>query len=363
MEGVSLKPEKPSSAHAFLETSLAHEVQPLLHYYGRGTGVFSQCPEAAFQIEKEARRQQLIESARHEELLRVFKALKDEGVPFLVLKGTALAYGLYPRPGLRPRCDTDLFVPREVLPSVFAVMERLGYAAEPLISGELVNYQRIFYREDAFGVETVLDIHWKLANPQAVADLLDFSEMNAESAEIPGLGGARGLSARHALLHACVHRAAHHHNEDLLIWLYDIRLLGLRMDETAWRDFLELARGKKALRLAAEGLDACARFLKTEYPEGIRARVSEALGMEHEPSAVFAQKNISRIGLLASDLKSLPPSSRPRLLLEMLFPSAEFMRQKYPAAPAWAFLFLYPARILKGAVKFFADAVRRRGKA
>ena len=47
---------------------------------------------------------------RGREIARVTAALDARGVRALLVKGAALAYGLYPEPCLRPRVDTDILV-------------------------------------------------------------------------------------------------------------------------------------------------------------------------------------------------------------------------------------------------------------
>ena len=63
-------------------------------------------------------RQDAIHAAAHEplrtaDLAEVLSALAARGVDVLILKGTALAYDLYPAAELRPRSDTDLLIARD----------------------------------------------------------------------------------------------------------------------------------------------------------------------------------------------------------------------------------------------------------
>ena len=59
---------------------------------------------------RELKGESAIELLRKHELVRVLEALARAEVATLLLKGTALAYSLYPAPTLRPRADTDVLI-------------------------------------------------------------------------------------------------------------------------------------------------------------------------------------------------------------------------------------------------------------
>src|SRR3954468_24140088 len=52
------------------------------------------------------------ERVRGDEIRRVIDALAASGLRPILLKGTGLAYGVYPAPASRPRGDTDLIIPQ-----------------------------------------------------------------------------------------------------------------------------------------------------------------------------------------------------------------------------------------------------------
>ncbi|MGW8269750.1 MAG: nucleotidyltransferase family protein, partial [Burkholderiales bacterium] len=61
-------------------------------------------------LEYQAKVDQMWELAHKAELRAAVSALSTAGVTVLVMKGTALAYSLYPVPSIRSRGDTDLLV-------------------------------------------------------------------------------------------------------------------------------------------------------------------------------------------------------------------------------------------------------------
>ena len=83
-----------------------------------------------------------------------------------------------------------------------------------------------------------------------------------DAISVPALGPeARGLSAPHAFVLACVHRVAHHDSSERLIWLYDIHLLASAMDAAAGKKWSISRRSKQLRSVCAHGLaQAQARF-------------------------------------------------------------------------------------------------------
>src|SRR5512132_3549963 len=123
------------------------------------------------------RRDILLDAVRVHELGRVANALEAAGIGPIVFKGAALAHTHYSESWLRPRLDADLLVADTDRARAAEVFESLGYDRPPIASGDLVSYQAMFVRTDAFGIEHVVDLHWRMANPQLVARALSYAEL------------------------------------------------------------------------------------------------------------------------------------------------------------------------------------------
>lgn len=242
----------------FLDGASAHGVQPLLahHLHQSASGV--RWPDEVREPLREAARVEAIANVvRRRELQRVLAALDAVGVRGLLMKGAALAYLRYPHPALRPRCDTDLLIRHADRAAVPRVMQELGYRPWAQTSGELVMPQCTVVKEDRSGVWHAYDMHVKIANPTVFAELLSFDEAAAHSVAVPILGEpARALHPVDALLLACIHRVAHHHDSERLLWLYDIHLLASAMDRPAFERFAALAAEKRGQGRLPPGADA-----------------------------------------------------------------------------------------------------------
>ncbi len=301
-----------------------------------------------------------IELVRKHEMVRVLDALARARVTVLVLKGTALAYSIYPAPVLRPRADTDLLIRSGDRDSVARTLETLGYRIPNAVSGELVSYQRGYTLRDRFVIDHVLDVHWRISNAQLFSLALDFDELLSRSIQLPTLGAhARGLSLVDALLLACMHRVHHFHSayrvenvstpgRERLIWLYDMHLLVNAMTRGELMAFARRAEERGVRAVCGDGLEAARRCFGTPIAE----EVMHVLRRAGPREASAAQLSTGHAGRLLIELRALRRwRDRVALLGEHLFPPPAYMREKYAVSGrAWLPL-LYLQRGIRGAWK------------
>ena len=281
------------------------------------------------------------------ELQAALTALEAQGIEPIVFKGAALAHTHYPESWLRPRLDADLLIAPAQRRRAFDILEGLGYQQPPTISGDLVSYQTMYVRAHPIGVEHVLDVHWKIAERQAVADALSYDELHARSQLITVRGSTmRVPSSIDALLIACIHRAAHHQDASDRIWVHDIHLIASRFTEGEWARFVDLAVDRKVSGLCARGLQLAIDCFHTEIPAAVRDRL---LARPREASAIFLRGDLRGVDRLAADLRSVGPRRATRLLIEHLFPPASYIKEKYGVRHrVWVPAF-YAYRIVAGA--------------
>lgn len=282
---------------------------------------------------------------RERALREVVEALATAGIPALLLKGADLAYSVYEQPHLRPRTDTDVLVAHDDRFRAGAVLRSLGYARAPQVGGDLVMYQEQFVREDAHGA-SVVDLHWRVANPQRFAGVLPFDEVYRDSQPRPLLSPqARGLHPVHALLLACVHRLAHHLDAPRLIWTYDIHLLAARLSDSDWRRWVELAERRDVVAACRRGLALAEEAFHTPVP----IFVTESLSTVDLHDPLYATPDVRHIARVWADVKLLPGwTARARLVYQHLFPSPEYMREVYAPASGSPVVVLYVQRLVRG---------------
>lgn len=286
------------------------------------------------------------------DLQSVTDALAAEGIPALVVKGSALAYTCYPEPWLRPRIDTDLLVRLDDVTTAARVLQRSGYTrSDATNTGSLVSHQVSFERAGD-GVRQVIDLHWKIVNPQIVADALSFDDLWASSRPAPAIGTAARVPGRvDSIAIACLHRLAHHQGHDRLVWLYDIHLLAAALSATEWEELRTSACARGIAGFCADGLRAARNSLGSAFPADIEAALDEA--SISEPSRIYLEGQVTKSDVLVSDLKMLPTwSGRLRLLREHVLPPAAFIRQRYQTQTRMMLPALYLHRLITGASRW-----------
>jgi len=300
-----------------------------------------------------AREAEAAELLRGREIALVLDALASAGVHAILLKGAALAYTVYDSPGSRPRADTDLFIRSEQIETSRRVMTALGYTEPALSGGELIFCQFAMDKRDRFGVDHAFDFHWKISTQSLFAQIITFDELYAEAVPVPALGPhARTAGFPHALLLACTHPVMHHRGVERLIWIYDVHLIASRMSACDLTRFVSLALQKQVAAICAHQLARSRARLHTRVPDGVMTQLSSTRGVES--TAVYLQADRRWHHELASNVQGLPRwTDRVRLLREVIFPSARYMKQKYSLAGSGVVLLpaVYVHRCVHGAWK------------
>ncbi len=289
--------DEDGSSGVFLGVARQHGVTPLLDSKFTDGTLKGAWPESIRQAcHADALTQAMHELAQRGELARVLAVLAGAGITPLILKGAGLAYSHYPRPGLRPRSDTDLLIAPDRRDKTAAVLAALGYRKDQGVEGEFASYQATWSRELGKGMTCHLDLHWRINNSQILARTMSYDELAARAVPLPALGAqARALVPVDALLFACIHRAGHVNapyfvddvgqSGDRLIWLYDMHLLLSRMSDAEQDEFATLAALKRIKSICRDALQRTQECFGTPIAQRIVAAL-DAPGPA-EPSARY----------------------------------------------------------------------------
>lgn len=288
----------------------------------------------------EARARAMWELRHRKVLADLLAALAAAGIRAVVMKGTALAYDLYPEPALRPRGDTDLLIAPATVTPARAVLRQQGF--QPFFAADAPpdanRSQEPWQLALADGSTHDIDLHWQPLNGAALAAAIPVAVALAEAVPLPRLAvGALALARPTALLHACLHRASHiispyfigttaHYGGDRLIWLQDIDLLVRALTPAEWQCFLDQAAGCGAGPVGLAALRDAARRLHSPVPPAVLAQLQAA------PAGAVTDYLLrqGRIGRLWSDLRALGIRRALRHGRYRLFPPAEFVHMSYP---------------------------------
>ena len=204
------------------------------------------------------------------ECRRVLAALPAD-MPVLVLKGSALAYWLYPQPYLRECSDIDLLLPaRGEAERAAGLVGAQGYTLHH--QPDDLAHELLCRRTLAAGMTVDLDMHWRLANAPVFANCFSFEELQAASIPLPALGPtARGLGPVHAFVHACLHRGINVYTGigDRLKWLYDLHLLAGGFGANDWQALEALCAQRRLSGVCAESIEAAAAAFGPVAPKSV----------------------------------------------------------------------------------------------
>jgi hypothetical protein len=322
-----------------------HGVTPLLGESLQADGLLDFVPVDVLNRLNRARREAVaIDTILRTHSKRTLASLAAAGVDAVVFKGAALAETHYDFPWLRPRGDVDLFVPPSQVKEAGEVLEQNGCYKAARPEGRLVTFQSRFIGAAA-SLEVAYDVHWRLADPHAFAGGLDHARVRARA--IAGeSSGERFAAPVHALIIACVHRVAHHHDTDRLLLLCDIDRIARRLSPAEWECVAGEATHAGVCAVCLRGLRLAATLLETPVPPAIAEKLAAA--GEAEPSASFAVGPLRRVDILRSDLTALGWRRGARLMREHVFPARAYMSARYRTDHALILPFLYARRLAGG---------------
>jgi len=248
---------------------------------------------------------------------------------------------------MRVRGDADLLVRPEDARGAGAVLERLGFARLRRPGGVHVTQQaRYIGVRDA--IEIAYDVHWRMADPHAFGAALSYAEIDRE-AELDSASGARRPGHVHALLAACVHRAAHHYDTPSLMLLCDVDRLARGLTPGEWERFAALVEAKHLRAVCLRGLDLASSAFGCVVPASVRTRL--AVAEPAERTAAYVSGRLRRIDILRDDWRELNGwRDRLQLLSDHLFPSPEYLGGD---AKGSGLARQYLLRILRGAPAWF----------
>ena len=148
-----------SDWHAFLSRVQPHGIFPLLAFHLRNWPDDCRPPREIMEylnrIFLRAARRSLLAGRQ---IQAVTSALKDAGIPVILMKGHALARTVYPDPALRQSSDIDLLVQPHNLTAAEEVMEKLGYVCPAKTHDLSFEIHHDVYAPPGEGLR--VELHW-----------------------------------------------------------------------------------------------------------------------------------------------------------------------------------------------------------
>ncbi|MCW5211858.1 nucleotidyltransferase family protein [Desulfobulbus sp. TB] len=356
LEQEAVWPEKISEEF-FFQDVVAQGMAPLLFQRLAATPCKPKAwPDTLLlRLRKTALQQAAFEVIAERDLRHLLSVFADIHVYPLLLKGTPLSYTLYPEPGLRPRCDTDLLILAKDQRKVKGVMKKMGYAPLHEAQVDYINTQMSYARKNVQGIRCCYDIHWQVSNcNRQFSQDFTCGKIFAQAKAIPALGEhAQTLNKVDAFILACFHRAGHFsHSGDRLIWLYDIHLFCQEMTGPESKQFYERTKELQILSLCSDAIETAQSWFGTVWPQAVQAVVQVGKEKNAEEASYQLLGNnrndgIKRITLL--ELQGLPSWYKRFLyIVQNLFPPPDFMLWRYQKERKFFLPWLYVRRFTEG---------------
>lgn len=264
------------------------------------------------------------------DLLRAHKVgaflaeLNRREIDFLIIKGDAVARTHYSSTSLRTRCDTDLFIGIKDLEGARTALLESGFEVIPPI---YKSHQFVGASIPLGSTSIVFDVHWRILNASRYARVIGFTEALEHSIPLPGMESCRTLGPMDSLLLACMHRkGSENHDQDHLVWLYDIHLLVSSLSALELQEFALKAVRKNMQAECRDGMQKSRSCFATEVSDEVMRTLRSAT-----PEMAWSRRFVeSNLGLLADDIYHLPDiHSKLALLKELFLPSATFLLNRY----------------------------------
>jgi hypothetical protein len=251
----------------------------------------------------------------------VWRALRDAGIPAILLKGPSIAGWLYDRTGVRAYGDADILVDPVRLEESRGLLSRLGFEPRtPLIRGDRPRPSGAWLRpRDRATVDLHSSITGVGVSPEAAWRIL---RENVEPLDVAGVE-VDVLTIPARSLHVALHALQHGPRERKP--MEDLRRAVSRLSTETWAESRSIAQSLGAVPAFAAGLRL--------VPAG--AQIADRLGLPQDASReVTLRARGAPPGTLAVDWLMTRRGSRAKaaLLARKLFPPPSFMRQWLPLA-------------------------------
>ncbi len=296
-----------------------HGIHGLLYDTLSRMGVGSDHPELFRAIQRLSHLEASRSLIQEQEMKRVDAALKRTDIRCLALKGTPLAYIIYPSPALRPRADIDLLFDDADIVAARQLLLGLGYQCQPLVTpleqSVFLTTQFTCIRPVDGQPDRVIDAHWRISNSLLFASMFRFDELYRTAAPItPLTETVQAPDPVHCLLIACLHRVTESH-KDRLIWIYDIHLLLQHSGAQQIAQAADIAVDRGLACILLDGLVASRDTFGTIVDPALLQVLVEAKSNNSEP----AERMLHADSMLARRLTELSAVTGWRQRLHMLW--------------------------------------------
>ena len=184
-----------------------------------------------------------------QEYLRLSGIFSAERIPFIPLKGIALAFCIYEHPGLRRIGDMDILIRADDFSRADALLKKEGYlcpGVPPLAPVRYSIYLNSLPYSKSGPTSCIVHLHWHLLNSTLPLFMYRINMDEVwDNARIPPHSRGRMLAPAHQIVYLALHAFNHSFEQDK--WLEDIaRVIARYEGSFSWEEVYRTARSWKA---------------------------------------------------------------------------------------------------------------------
>jgi len=298
--------------------------------------------------------------AQLQSLKKLLVQFDEEKIECVTLKGISLAIGVYGNIASRPCRDIDLLFHHQDIPKILAITQLMGYQiyGNPISPENILQFENeiLLYNPDE---QVFLEVHWSLFDSpyyQRTLDLIWFWEHCApvSTANITILSFCPEAN----LIYLCAHLVLHHRGNELL-WMNDISELIYRFqDQIDWNTVIDKVSEFHLILPLRQILPQIASEWNTHIPENV-LQVIRDYPLTNEETHVFKSLTndcLTPGKLFWIDFKYLNGFGKKiNFVIQMLFPSADYMKKRYGITKTILTPFYYIYRWWLGIASLFTQ--------
>ncbi len=336
-----------------IQQSMMHGVSALLYRNIKVNKLDSFVPATVMQRLRSAYLYNTMKNLRmYNEFSKIFKALNENNIPFIVVKGAALAELIYKDIALRPMADLDLIVKTEDIWNTDQIFSDLGYKSD--IKYFVSKHHAQWANNIHYLKNIPVDIHPVIYNLPNIDPWIKARRAKVNSDEVMVLG------PEDFLLHLCLHLNTHFYMKNIrLIWWCDIvELLRSYHDSFDWDYFVSItkrAQSETSLHKILKAIksenadiiipDSVFNQLKSD---GTSISIDDILALSNDPECKRGNIRPGDLHLRQTMLFILKiPSIRNKVKLafRIIFPQKDFLISHYMLSKPDKAIFYYPIHI------------------
>lgn len=283
------------------------------------------------------------------ELEHILTACQTRGITCIPIRGPVFAEQLYGDCSMRQMDDLDILVHREDLSAIRDMFDQFGYLRHEQQAGflEAFSYSLEFIHPQH---ALIVEPHWTLAYPPFVA-ATDMAPVWARTVKQQWMNRETwALGQEDLLLHLCLH-LLHKGEHAPLLWYYELdRLIHQQHSRLDWNIFVHHAQEIGQANLVADVLATVRHHLHSTIPDSIIRRLLSPSRPSHSiPLRPIRDHMLAQPSLYGREEFTLLCSlqgfrQKIHYTYALLFPSVQFMTQRYGLSSPMGLIRSYIAR-------------------